>query len=205
MSSVPPPSQSGVPSGNNNGMYIALALLLLLGIGGIVAYKLKSGGNDTAKPTPTASVAPSASVTAANTLIDEVPLPPPVIDAGPAPTVQYTGPAADPCSYNVCNGTVGAGSDTEHGLQMLALQTRRKCYDPALANDPTLQGHVKVHMKIAANGQICSANVSSNDMSNSSVGDCAARKLLASGRVPPPKGGCVNLDFPLNYVPMGQH
>ncbi len=207
MSSVPPPSQSGVPSGNSNGIYIALAIVLLLGIGGIVAYKMKGGHDETPnKPNPVASASASASAAPTNALIDEVPLPPPVIDAGPAPTVQYTGPAADPCSYAVCNGNVTTGSDTEHGLQMLARQTRRKCYDPALANDPTLQGHVKVHMKIASNGQICSASVASNDMSTTSVGDCAARMLLASGRVPPPKGGCVNLDFPLNYVPMGgQH
>jgi hypothetical protein len=204
MSSVPPPSQSGVPSGNNNGIYIALALLLLLGVGGIVAYKLKGGTTETPKPLPTATV--TASTSATNALIDDVPPPPPVIDAGPAPTVVYTGgPAADPCTYNVCNGNVVAGGDTERGLQALALRTRRKCYDPALANDPTLQGHVKVHMKIASNGQICSANVANNDMSNTSVGECAARMLLSSGHVPPPKGGCVNLDFPLNYVPMGQH
>ena len=203
MSSVPPPSQSGVPSGNNNGIYIALAVLLLLGVGGIVAYKLKGDTTETPKPLPTATV--TASTSATNALIDDVPPPPPVIDAGPAPTVIYTGPAADPCTYNVCNGNVAAGGDTEHGLQALALRTRRKCYDPALANDPTLQGHVKVHMKIASNGQICSASVASNDMSNTSVGECAARMLLSSGHVPPPKGGCVNLDFPLNYVPMGQH
>jgi len=189
-------------------MYIALAVVLLLGIGGIVVWKVTSSGNDQPKPIASNGT-PSATVSAApsNTLIDDVPLPPPVIDAGPAPTVISTGGGGggDPCSYNTCNGVVGTGSDTEHGLQMLARQTRRKCYDPALGNDPSLQGHVKVHMKIAGNGQICSATVASNDMSNASVGECAARQLQASGRVPPPKGGCVLLDFPLNYVPMGAH
>jgi hypothetical protein len=187
-------------------MYVALALVLLLGIGGIVAWKLSS------KPDapPPITVAPAAASTTSHTtaLIDEVPLPPPEVDAGPVVTPTYTGGGGgggDPCSYNVCNGNVTSGSDTERGLQMLARQTRRKCYDPALGNDPALQGHVKVHMKIASNGEICSASVASNDMSNSSVGECAARMLLGAGRVPPPKGGCVNLDFPLNYVPMGQH
>jgi hypothetical protein len=187
-------------------MYIALAVVLLLGIGGIVVWKVTSGTTEQPKPVATTSASASASAAPTNALIDEVPLPPPIIDAGPAPTVQYTGgPAADPCTYSVCNGNVAAGSDTERGLQQLAMKTRRKCYDPALGNDPTLQGHVKVHMKIASNGQICTTNVASNDMSSTGVGECAARMLLASGRVPPPKGGCVNLDFPLNYVPMGQH
>jgi hypothetical protein len=187
-------------------MYIALAVVLLLGIGGIVVWKVTSNNTEQPKPVATGTTSASASAAPTNTLIDEIPLPPPVIDAGPAPTVVSTGGGGgDPCSYNTCNGVVGTGSDTEHGLQMLARQTRRKCYDPALGNDPTLQGHVKVHMKIAGNGQICSANVASNDMSNASVGECAARQLQAAGRVPPPKGGCVFLDFPLNYVPMGQH
>ncbi len=206
MSSVPP-SQSGVPpSSGNNKMYIALALVLLLGIGGIIAWRF-SGAGEGPKPGPTVSVATVASSAPANNaLLDDIPPPPPVIEAGPAPTVVYSGNGGgDPCSYNVCNGNVATGSDTERGLQMLARQTRRKCYDPALGNDPTLHGHVNVKMKIASNGTICSAAVASNDMGSTSVGECAARMLQASGHVPPPKGGCVNLDFPLNYVPMGQH
>ena len=205
MSSVPPPSQSGAPPSGNNKMYVALVIVLLLGIGGIVAYKF-SGGSAT-QPTPSATVVASVASSAptANPAIDDVPPPPPEIEAGPAPTVVYSGGTVDPCAYNTCNGNVSVGSDTERGLQMLARQTRRKCYDPALANDPTLQGKVMLKMKIASNGQICSAAVASNSMSSTSVGECAARMLQASGHVPPPKGGCVNLDFPLNYVPMGQH
>lgn len=205
MSSTPPPSQSGAPpSGGGNGTYIAVAVLLLLGIGGIVAWKLS--GKPQVQPKPVAIVTPSASASASvnSALIDEVPLPPPVIEAGPPPTVKYVG-GGDPCATTVCNGNVVEGSDSERGLAMLARSTRRKCYDPALANDPTLKGHVTVRMKIASNGQICSASVLKNDMSTTSVGDCAARMLLSAGHVPPPKGGCVELNFPLNYVPMGQH
>jgi hypothetical protein len=184
-------------------MYIALALLLLVGIGGIVAWRLTSKP-DAPPPkvaTPVASSAPTA-----NALIDEVPLPPPIVTSSPTVTPTYTGGGGtyDPCSYATCNGKVAPGSDTERGLQVLAMKTRRKCYDPALGNDPTLKGHVKVRMKIASNGDICSATVGSNDMSSPSVGDCAARMLLGAGRVPAPSGGCVNLDFPLNYVPLGQ-
>jgi hypothetical protein len=206
MSSVPP-SQSGVPpSGGNNKTYIVLVVVLLLGIGGLVAYKF-SGGGEGPKPATTTTVASVASSAPTNNpALDDIPPPPPVIEAGPAPTVVYSGGGGgDPCAYNVCNGNVASGSDTERGLQLLAHQTRRKCYDPALANDPTLQGHVKLKMKIASNGTICSASVLSNDMPSGSVGECAARMLQSSGHVPPPKGGCVNLDFPLNYVPMGQH
>jgi hypothetical protein len=204
MSSVPPPSQSGAPSSGGNGTYIAVAILLLLGIGGIVVWKFSSKSPPPPKPV-VASATVSASASAVSTaLIDEVPLPPPVEEAGPPTTVKYVG-GGDPCAVKACYGNVPAGSDSERGLGLLAHQTRRKCYDPALANDPTLKGHVTVRMKIAANGQICSASVIKNDMSSSSVGECAARMLLAAGHVAPPKGGCVELNFPLNYVPMGQH
>lgn len=201
MSSLPPPSKSGVPSSGGNGKYIAIALILLLGMGGIAFWKLR-GQPEPPKPVPTvvATVASSAPTSA---LIDDVPPPPPVVEAGPEPTNHTSSVAGNPCEVTRCNGSVG--SDTEGGLAMLARQTRRKCYEPALANDPTLAGHVKVQLKIASNGTICSASVASNDMASSSVGECAARMLQASGHVPPPKGGCVNVDFPLNYVPAGSH
>ena len=203
MSSVPPPSQSGVPS-SGNGTYIAIAILLLLGIGGIVAWRFTQKPPPP-PPAPVASAsAPSASASVNNALIDEVPLPPPVVEAGPPPQVVYVG-GGDPCAQSACFGNVATGSDSERALAMLAHQTRRKCYESALVNDPTLQGHVTVRMKIASNGQICSANVVKNDMSSTSVGECAARMLQIAGHVPPPKGGCVELNFPLNYVPMGQH
>jgi hypothetical protein len=203
MSSAGPPSQSGEPSSGGHGTYIAIAVLLLVGIGGIVAWKLT---NKPPPPTKTVvSAAPAVSSAPVSTaLIDEVPLPPPVEEAGPPPTIKYVG-GGDPCAATACFGNVKAGSDSERALGLLAHQTRRKCYDPALANDPTLKGHVTVRMKIASNGQICSASVLKNDMASSSVGECAARMLLIAGHVPPPKGGCVELNFPLNYVPMGQH
>jgi hypothetical protein len=201
MSSLPPPSKSGVPSSGGNGKYVAIALVLLLGMGGIAFWKLHNQP-EAPKPAPTvvATVASSAPTSA---LIDDVPPPPPIVEAGPEPTNHVSSFAGNPCEVTSCGGSVG--SDTEGGLAMLARQTRRKCYEPALANDPTLAGHVKVHLKIASNGTICSASVASNDMASSSVGECAARMLQASGHVPAPKGGCVNVDFPLNYVPAGSH
>ncbi len=171
-------------------------------MGGIAFWKLHNSQPDAPKPTATvvASVASSVTNTA---LIDDVPPPPPVIEAGPESTSHGPYVQGNPCDVSSCGGSVG--QDTEGGLAMLARQTRRKCYEPSLAQDPTLQGHVKVHLKIASNGTICSASVASNDMASTSVGECAARMLQASGRVPPPKGGCVMVDFPLNYIPAGSH
>ena len=204
MSSAPPPSAPhGVPSSGGNGKYIAVALFLLLGMGGIAFWKFGGGTTPTPQPSVTSSV-PTSSVPTAH--LDDVPPPPPTEDAGPDTGVKVVtnyGPGPNPCEVKTCNGS--PTPDMEGGLAMLARQTRRKCYEPALGQDPTLSGKVTVNIKIASNGQICGANVTSNNMSIPSVGDCAARMIASSGHVPSPKGGCVNIDVPLNYVAAGNH
>ncbi len=202
MSSLPPPSQkTGIPPSGGNGKYIAVAAILLLGIGAIAYWKLHATPPAPPPPIPI----PTASTVAENPKIDDVPPPPPEPDGGedaaPKVTVVHTGGGGGGCGVTVCNGN--SSPQMVAGLTMLARQTRRKCYEPALANDPSLQGHVMVKLKISSGGQICSATVQKNDMGSSQVADCAARMLLISGRVPPPKGGCVNVDFPINYVAAG--
>ncbi len=206
MSSLPPPSSpQGVPQ-SGNGKYIAVAVLLLLGMGGLLFWKFR-GGDDPKPPPPPL---PTASVSATQTstgLADFVPPPPPEPDAGPdtgaKPVATNIGPGPNPCDVKTCNGA--ATQDMENGLGLLGRQTRRKCYEPALSQDPTLAGKVTVSVKVASNGQICSATVTKNEMSMPSVGECAARMIASSGHVPAPRGGCVNVDFPLNYVPQPGH
>lgn len=204
MSSAPPPSAPhGVPSSGGNGKYIAVVLFLLIGMGAIGFWKFGGGTTPTPQPSVTSSV-PTSTVPTAH--MDDVPPPPPTEDAGPdtgSKVVTNTGPGPNPCDVKTCNGS--STPDLEGGLAMLARQTRRKCYEPALGQDPTLSGKVTVNIKIASNGQICGANVTNNNMSVPSVGECAARMIASSGHVPSPKGGCVNIDFPLNYVAAGNH
>jgi hypothetical protein len=200
MNSIPP-SRAGVPSGGN-GKYIAVALLLLLGIGGLVVYKVTQSPD----PKPVVLPTPSASSTAiTQQQIDNVPPPPPE-DAGVAPApssrIVYV-QEGNACDVQTCYGS--ASTDLENGINMVARQTRRRCYEKALGNDPTLQGHVTIALKIASTGQVCSASVGSNDMSDTSVATCAANTFLAA-HLPSPKGGCVaHLNVPIAYVPAGQH
>jgi hypothetical protein len=199
--STPPPSKAGIPPSGGNGKYIAVAVVLLLGMGGLAYWKLGQSPPPPPPPIPTASVATTAT---GNPKIDDVPPPPPVEDAGPdvgAPKGP-TGPGPNPCEVTVCNGK--PTPDTEAALAMLARQSRKKCYETALAQDPELQGHVDLSVKIAGNGQLCSVGVSSSTMSIPSVGDCTARTIAAGGRVPAPTGGCVNIKFPVNYKPAGK-
>ena len=86
---------------------------------------------------------------------------------------------------------------------MLARQTRKKCYEPALGQDPSLMGHVDIKLKIASDGEICSSSVDTADPGLQNVGECTARLIQAAGRVPAPQG-CVIVKFPINYKPMGK-
>lgn len=191
--STPPP-----PSGGN-GKYIAIAVVLLLGMGGLVIWRFTQ--KPPPDPTPIKLTASTASTSPTTTHFDDVPPPPPVEDAGPDTGSKQIGPAIKPCEVMACGGKITA--DTEASLAMLARQTRKKCYEPSLAQDPSLQGHVDIKLKIGSDGSICSSTVDTADPGMQQVGDCTARMIQAAGRVPPPQG-CVNIKFPVNYKPMGK-
>lgn len=192
-STAPPPAPSG------HGKFIAVAVLLLLGIGLLAAWRFLNVSPS--GPTAKADAAPTATVAPIDTRVDDVPPPPPPEDAGPDTGTRFVGPAVRPCDVTACGGRISA--DTEASLAMLARQTRKKCYEPSLTQDPSLKGHVDIRLKIGADGSICAASVESADPGMQQVGECTARMIQAAGRVPAPLG-CVNVKFPVNYKPMGQ-
>jgi hypothetical protein len=100
-----------------------------------------------------------------------------------------------------CSGT--APPELEQALQVRGSQTRR-CYNTALAQDSSLKGHVTIAVKIASNGNLCSANILSNDMGSAGVAACAANIFRGNPNYPSPHGGCVEADIPLAFVPQGQ-
>ncbi|MBK6692395.1 MAG: AgmX/PglI C-terminal domain-containing protein [Myxococcales bacterium] len=193
--STPPP-----PTGNNNALYAGVAVLLLLGIG-FFAWKSLSSPTPT-PPVPSVPTLPSAPPT--STLrIDDIPLPPPIDagapDTGPVRTV--TGPGPNPCEARVCKGV--AGSELEGAVQFRAKQAHR-CYDNALASDNTLAGKVTLNLKIGSNGSVCAVSVVSNELSNASVSQCVANAFRSSSGFPAPKGGCVEINLPINFKPGGR-
>jgi len=201
--SAAPPSQApaGVPSGN--GKYIAVVLLLFLGIGGIVVWKFT--GND---PNPNALAAPSGSLAAGslsapvNPKLDDVPPPPPPLpDAAPpvASTKQQvggTGTSVGACDAK-CTGT--ASADLNSALQQRAAAARR-CYNSALANDSSLKGRVVLDVKISTNGSVCAVGVSQTDMPT--VAPCVAN-VFRGASFTPPSGGCVERAVPMNFTSAG--
>ncbi|MFO0675185.1 MAG: AgmX/PglI C-terminal domain-containing protein [Polyangiaceae bacterium] len=188
-----PPRPPGTSGGNK---FLLPAVLVGVGLVALIAFK-KCGSQPQTGPNPIATViVPSGPPTTSK--VDEVPLPPPVEDAAPAPTATAkptgTGVAFDACAVKSCNGTITA--ELENALALRVKQARR-CYDQALANDPTLQGRVELAVKVASNGQVCGASVASNDLSDPNVASCMAGVFRQSLHFPTPKGGCVETKIPI--------
>jgi hypothetical protein len=195
----PPTSRPPAVPESGNAKYAMVVVALLLATGGIFAWRSMSKAEAPAPapmPTLTASAAPT------NPKLEDIPLPPPPEEkpeAGPGPRIVYVSANAG------CEGKcVGKGSDELTGaLQVRGAQARR-CYNQALAQDSSLKGHVQISVRIGPTGNVCSANVASNDMSSPSVGNCAANIFRTSGGFPAPHGGCLDVTVPLSFVTPGQ-
>jgi outer membrane biosynthesis protein TonB len=202
-STSPPSSRppAGVPDSGNNAKYAIVAILLLLGAGGLYAWHAASNRADQPAPIPSTTVAQTASAAPTNPKLDDIPLPPPPEEkpeAGPPPKIVYV--PAGGCDAK-CSGQISP--ELEQALQIRGAQSRR-CYNQALAQDSSLKGHVTVTVKVGSSGNLCSANVTANDMGSAAVANCAANIFRSNTAYPAPKGGCVELGVPLSFVPQGQ-
>lgn len=151
-------------------------------------------------PTPvTITSVPDAGPPVAKTSDDDIPLPETPEDAGneedAGKKVVVAAPAGG-CDKK-CTGT--ASPELQNAMAFRARQARR-CYENALAQDPTLHGKITVALKIGANGQVCSASLASSDMDSANVANCVVDRYR-SGVFPAPKGGCVEANVPVNFVP----
>lgn len=198
---TPPSSRppAGIPGSGANAKYAIVAVLLVLAIGALFVWQSISS-RSAAAPIP---AVPALALPAAptNPKIDDVPPPPPIEEkpeGGSGPRIIYV--QAGGCEGK-CAGT--APPELGQALQMRASQARR-CYNEALGRDPSLRGHVTVAIRIGTAGNVCSVNVTSNDMGTPNVANCAANIFVKSGSFPSPRGGCVDATVPMSFVPQGQ-
>jgi hypothetical protein len=199
MASKAPPPSLGAPAGvppSGNGKYIVIAVLLLGLIAGAIVWKLSQKPQtitvlaDAAPPPPPPPP----------TRDDDIPLPPPTPDAGEDAGKKPTNSgnwSASMCDAKACTG--GKTADLEQALAFRARQGRR-CYDNALASDPTLKGKVSIAVRVGANGTLCSAGVASNELGNANVANCIVNQFR-TGSFPSPKGGCADFNVPITLVP----
>jgi hypothetical protein len=190
-SSLPP---AGVPGSGGNTKYAIVAVILVLGVAGLV-WRMSRAPE---APAPVASAVPTVTAPS-NPRIDDIPLPPPREEK---PEGGPTGPRIVYVQAAGCDGKCLGQAPPELGqaLQVRAAQARR-CYNQALASDSSLKGHVTVSVRIGPGGNVCSATVASNDMGSAGVANCAANLFRNVGSYPSPRGGCVDATVPMSFVP----
>ncbi|HET7541708.1 MAG TPA: AgmX/PglI C-terminal domain-containing protein [Polyangiaceae bacterium] len=198
MSETTPP----VPKHGGSGPFILAAIVMLLLMGGLIFWKLNSGGGETAKvETPKPSATPDQPV------LDEPPPPPPpppvastdssaTPDDSSKPGTKKLGSTAGGSACGVCSGEPNPA--LQGALGGKAGQSRA-CYEKALSTNSTLSGRMTVSIKINQQGAVCSAAVKS-DLNNPLVENCVLQSFR-SATFPAPKGGCVEASVPLYFKP----
>jgi outer membrane biosynthesis protein TonB len=187
-STRPPPPKTG------GGAFIAAAVVMLLLMGGLIYWKMK--GEDEPKPVATAPPTVSAAP-----VFEAPPPPPPPIkeepDAGKKVVkVSGKGVGGGGCAGE-CKGTVPAGLN---GALRAKAGAARGCYERALRQNAMLQGKIVVGVRVGPQGQVCSANIVNNSLGDPGVASCTLG-MFRSSALPPPNGGCVDVQVPMNFVP----
>lgn len=188
-----PSTPAGVPP-SGNGKFIAIALVIVGLIAAAIAWKTCQPP----PPPPPLVLDAGPPVNTGRKPEDDIPLPPPIEDAGPdAGKKIIIVQASSQCDSKKCTG-----SSSPELEQMLAFRVKQahRCYDQALAQDPTIKGKISVQVRIGGQGGVCSAAVASNDMGSANVANCVVN-YFRGANFPPPKGGCADINIPINFVP----
>src|SRR5450432_135275 len=193
MSETTPP----IPKSGGNGPFILAAVVMLLLMGGLIFWKMKSSGE-----APKAQETVPSATQNVPTLDNAPPPPPPV--ASDSATPDTTKPGAKklvssgggvPCGP--CNGD--ATPAIVSALHAKGAQAR-SCYEHALRQNSMLAGHMSIQLTINQSGQVCSSNVASNELGDPSVANCVL-SMMRGGSFPAPPKGCVVVAVPLNFTP----
>ena len=79
----------------------------------------------------------------------------------------------------------------------------RACYQTGLQSDPTMSGKVSFTVKVGPNGEVSSADVTSNSGLSDGVANCIARKLR-NAQFDAPGGSGSTLQVPVSFVQQGK-
>jgi len=176
---------------------IAAVGLVVLAVGGFLV--LRSG-----EPEQPPSPAPVQPTTTPAPVFDEPPPPPPPPppptaaepEATPEPKQPEKRAAAGGC-IGECTGQAPAGFQ---GQLAAKGALARGCYERALRQNPTLQGRMKVAVRVGPDGNVCRANVTSNELGDPGVAQCVAQ-IFRSAAFSAPRGGCIDAEVPLKFAP----
>lgn len=79
----------------------------------------------------------------------------------------------------------------------------RYCYERALAQEPTLEGTIRVRFVIAPNGSVTSASVTDSTMGKPDMEECVLQRVRALTFPPPDNGAEVVVNYPFRFLHTG--
>lgn len=169
--------------------------MLLLGAG-LIYFRSREA------PEPTATTAAPA-VSSAEPVFEAPPPPPP---PPPEPTASADPILEKPIKRGGQVGCAGPceGSEPPGFQGQLAAKATlaRGCYERALRQNPTLQGRMRVSVRVGTTGAVCSAAVSQNELGDAGVASCVAQ-IFRSATFSAPQGGCIEAQVPIKFAPKG--
>jgi hypothetical protein len=190
-SDLPPKPQAG-----GSGTYIRAAVVMLLLASALVFWKItRSSG-----PEPTTN---SGDVLAEPPKVEVTPPPPPPPE--PEPSASASASAAPAAKAARSGGGCSATCNGEVGNQLKVYVAGRaaqgrKCYERALLQNAALKGHMKVQLRVGAQGQLCSSSIVGDELNDPGLSMCI-QQLFRNSVFPAPQAGCVDVAVPLSFVP----
>lgn len=174
--------------------------LSFLALSSLAAAACGDGARPPSPPTVQVEVSPAVAPANLTIVSSAATKPPPPPDAFSLEPVEV---APDPA---YCAGAC-SGSPNQALVEAIGKRAKKahRCYDNELAKAPDLSGRVVVKMRIGSDGRVCTAKPSS-EPNMSAVATCVAgyfRGVVGKESLPPPTGGCADLDLPLVFVQKG--
>ena len=117
-------------------------------------------------------------------------------DLGHAVTEKLLTPVSD-CDLALC---AGDPSPKLIGIVRSRATQARACYEEALKSAPTLAGRLLLRIRVTHDGHACQLQISNNELTTSKTIVPCLRQVMEQN-YPSPKGGCVDLNLPLKFVP----
>ena len=190
------------PLKKNDGKLGLIALLLLLGAGGLWFVSRGDSPEPEAAtaPEPPVEAEPSEQVAVEIEIPDDDELPESNAKSSDAPAPQQGSPGSDDVSPTdwECNGRINPAQVRAviRGAPSKQVQT---CYERGLKSNNLLQGSMDVVLTIGAAGSVRAVEVTGT-LRDRKVYSCVKR-VARTWKFPPPEGGCVRINAPFQMTP----
>ncbi len=203
VSSQPPPSEQ-IPEHSGGGLYLAGAVVL---VGAAVA--LFSWKRCNAQPATSQATSATATATVPPKVETPAPLfappPPPKVDeddagvdAGKPPPRSNGGSSAAGPSLGPCGNCVGEATGALQSALSGRASSAKGCYNRALRTSE-VSGSMTVSVQVGPGGQVCSASLTNDSVHSNEIANCVLGKFRGQ-TFPPPSGGCVTVNIPINFT-----